>query len=315
MIAWLLLALGVALRAEQAETWTKVTSPYFTILTPADEHTARAWAVELEEFRRGMQSFVPVPVEKLRPVTVVLFANEKAMEPYLPLENGHPARMGGYFARADEINTIMLSLEGNREEVRHTIYHEAVHWYLSAFEGPMPLWLGEGLAELYATFELTGAKTYTVGNLIGSYVTLLRREPFMPLVRLFGTGRESLLYNEGTRASIFYAQSWALVHYLFYGESSPGRESILQYLHLLALNQSADEAFQQAFGATHGEIEKRLRTYIMRGSYRKHRYKRSTDDLSRLVKVSKASPGDVDLAQGALLLGSRSPEAAEASLR
>ncbi|HEY1109913.1 MAG TPA: hypothetical protein VGE76_14790, partial [Opitutaceae bacterium] len=88
--AGLLLALGVALRAEQPETWTKVTSPYFTILTPAGESTAREWAVELEEFRRGMQAFVPVPVDKLRPVTVVLFATEKAMEPYLPLENGHP---------------------------------------------------------------------------------------------------------------------------------------------------------------------------------------------------------------------------------
>lgn len=315
VLAGLMLALGVALRAEQAETWTKVTSPYFTILTPAGESTAREWAVELEEFRRGMQAFVPVPVDKLRPVTVVLFATEKAMEPYLPLENGHPARMGGYFVRADEINTIMLSLEGNREEVRHTIYHEAVHWYLSAYDGPMPLWLGEGLAELYATFELNDAKNYTMGNLIGPYVTLLRREPFMPLVRLFGTGRESLLYNEGTRASIFYAQSWALVHYLFYGENSPGRESILRYLQLLATDQSADAAFQQAFGATHGEIEKRLRTYIMRGSYRKHRYKRAADDLSRLVKVAKASPGDVDLALGALLLGSRSPEAAEVNLR
>lgn len=313
--AWLLVALAALLRAEPVETWTKVTSPYFTILTPAAEGTAREWAVELEEFRRGMQAFVPVPVDKLRPVTVVLFANEKAMEPYLPLENGHPARMGGYFVRDDGINTIMLSLEGNREDVRHTIYHEAVHWYLSAFDGPMPLWLGEGLAELYATFELTDARHYTMGNLIGPYVMLLRREPFMPLVRLFGTGRESLLYNEGTRASIFYAQSWALVHYLFYGESSPGRESILRYLQLLAADQSHDAAFQQAFGATHGEIEKRLRTYIMRGSYRKHRYKRSADDIVRLLKIAKASPGDVDLAKGALLLGSRSPEAAEVSLR
>lgn len=314
MVMGTLAALTALARAGTPEIWTKVTSPHFTILTPADEATARAWAVELEQFRRGLQTIVPVPVEHLRPVTVVLFKTQRAMEPYLPLENGQPANMGGFFVRADEINTIMLSLAGEKEEIRHTVFHEAVHWYLSAFGGPMPLWLGEGLAELYATFELTSAKTYTIGKPIDSYVSLLRREPFMPLTRLFGTGRESLLYNEGNRTSIFYAQSWALVHYVFHGEGSPGRQAILRYLTLLPTARSEDEAFETAFGATYGAFEARLRNYIRRGSYRPHRYRRATGDISRLLKVSRAAPGDLELAQGSLLLGARNPEAAEPHL-
>lgn len=312
--AWLLCWVG-SLFGATPEVWKKVTSPHFTILTPADEATARAWAGELEQFRRGLQAIVPVPAEKLRPVTVVLFKTTRAMEPYLPLENGRPARLGGYFVRADEINTMTLSLDAGKEETRHTIFHEAVHWHLSAFEGPMPLCLGEGLAELYATFELTDAKTYTFGRPINSYVAMLRREPFMPLVRLFGTGRESLLYNEGTRASIFYAQAWALVHYMFYGEGSPGRDAILRYLTLLPTARSADEAFETAFGASYGAVEKRLREYIQRGSYRMHRYPRSTDDIARLLQASQVAPGDLELAQGSLLLGANQPELAEAHLR
>ncbi|MES2695571.1 MAG: tetratricopeptide repeat protein [Verrucomicrobiota bacterium] len=305
----------MALRGAPADVWTKVTSPHFTILTSAGESTAREWATVLEEFRRGMQAIVPVPVDKLRPVTVVLFKTDKAMEPYLPLEKGKPARIGGYFVRANEINVIMLSLDGGDEEVRHTIFHEAVHWHLSAFEGPMPLWLGEGLAELYATFKLTDEKTYTFGAPLTHAIRLLRREPLMPLSRLFGTGTESLLYNEGDRASIFYAQSWALVHFILFGEGSPGRDSIMRYLELLPTAQSADEAFVTAFGTNHGAIEKRLRTYIMRGSYRMHRYPRTTADIAKLLKVSRAAPGDIEQAKGLLLLGAQKTEAAEASLR
>lgn len=309
-----LLILADAGRAAVAEAWTKVASPHFTILTPAEPATARAWALELEQFRRGLQAIVPVDTAKLRPVTVVLFASERAMEPYLPLENGQPARLGGHFVRADEINTIMLSL-GPKEETRHTVFHEAVHWHLSAFDGPMPLWLGEGLAELYATFELTDANTYTFGTPIEHYVALLRREPFMPLVRLFGIGRESLLYNEGTRTSIFYAQSWALVHYIFYGEGSPGGETMMRYLRLLPTARSADEAFEAAFGASYGAVEKRLVEYIRRGSYRKYSYKRATDDIAKLLQTTRAEPGDLEVAQGSLLIGAQKLEQAEAYLR
>lgn len=315
MVMGTLAALTALARAGTPEIWTKVTSPHFTILTPADEATARAWAVELEQFRRGLQTIVPVPVEHLRPVTVVLFKTQRAMEPYLPLENGQPANMGGFFVRADEINTIMLSLAGEKEEIRHTVFHEAVHWYLSAYEGPMPLWLSEGLAELYATFELRDAKTYSFGNPINHYRVLLLRGGFMPLSRLFGIGRESLLYNEGTRTSIFYAQSWAFVHYLFYGEGSPGSGAILRYLQLLSTAPSPDEAFEEAFGTTHGAIEQKLRSYIARGTYRRHVYPRSTDDITRLLKTEPAAPGDVEVAQGSLLIGAQKLEDAETYLR
>jgi tetratricopeptide (TPR) repeat protein len=311
LAVWVLVA---AASAAGEAAWTKVTTPHFTILTPTGAATAREWALELEQFRRGLQTIVPVPAERLRPVTVVLFARARDMEPYLPLENGKPARLGGFFVRSDEINTIMLSLGGERDDTRHTVYHEAVHWHLSAFEGPMPLWLGEGLAEVYATFELGRDGTYAFGNPIPFYLALLRREAFMPLPRLFGTGRDSLLYNEGTRASIFYAQAWAFVHYLFFGEGSPGPGAILNYLKLLRTTDNPDDAFAQALGASHGEIERRLAEYVRRGRYRVHRYARTTDELAGQLKAVPAQPADLELAKGALLLGARNPEAAEPHL-
>jgi tetratricopeptide (TPR) repeat protein len=297
-------------RAEE-ETWVKAVTDHFTILTTEGEDAASKWAIELEQFRRGLQTAVPVPAERLRPVTVVLFRNARAMEPYSPLERGKPAKIGGFFVRANDINTIMLSAARNAAETRQVIFHEAVHWHLSAREGYMPLWLGEGLAEVYATFEVRNAKSYAFGAAMEDHVGLLRQESLLPLPKLINVGRDSLLYNEGTRTGIFYAQSWAFVHYLLYGDGSPGRAAVQRYLELLAEARSPDDAFLAAFGAGYAEFEVRLRRYISGGRYHKHVYSRVTADIVRAVKIAPALPADVALAKGSLLLGARSAEDAE----
>ena len=52
----------------------------------------------------------PVPVARLRPVTVVLFRNDRTMEPYLPLENGRPAKLGGFFVSFMSGNSTRLAV-------------------------------------------------------------------------------------------------------------------------------------------------------------------------------------------------------------
>jgi tetratricopeptide (TPR) repeat protein len=293
------------------ETWVKAVTEHFTILTPAGEPVARKWAIELEQFRRGLQHAMPVPVERLRPVTVVLFKNDRAMEPFMPVDNGRTIRIGGFFVRANDINTIMLSISGNADETRHVIFHEAVHWHLSAREGFIPVWLGEGLAEVYATFEMRDSKSYAFGAAMDDHVARLRSDALLPLPKLLGIGRDSLLYNESTRTSIFYAQAWAFMHFLFFGEKSPGRSAVQRYLELLPIVRSPDDAFFAAFGGDHASLEKQLRSYIENGRYNKHIYTQSTHDIARQLKVSPAGPADVALAKGSLLLGARSPEDAE----
>lgn len=314
-IGLLVLALACAAAGTCAdEAWIKVATPHFTILTPAGESVARKWAVELEQFRRGLQATVPVAPERLRPVTVVLFGSERAMEPFVPLERGKPARIGGMFVRANDINTIMLSVARPARETRHVIFHEAVHWHLSALEVAMPLWLVEGLAELYATFTLPDAKSYAFGTPMAPYVAQLQGGNFLPLPQLLAIERDSLLYNEGTRAGIFYAQSWAFVHFLFYGADSPGPESVRRFLALRQAGRAPDAAFAEAFGGNYEQLEARLRRYVREGSYHTHVYPRRDGPAERLV-ISAATAADLELAKGALLFGTRSPEEARPHLR
>ncbi|MDO8539449.1 MAG: DUF1570 domain-containing protein [Opitutaceae bacterium] len=278
-LAMLTLAIGFGAATSAGtsaeERWSKITTDHFTILTPASEAVARTWTVELEEFRRGLQHLVPVAAGRVRPVTVVLFRQDRAMEPYLPREKGHPARLGGLFVRANDVNTIMLSLARDAAETRRVIFHEAAHWHFSALDGAMPLWLGEGLAELYATFQLLEGSRYSFGAAIPEHVRQLQHTRLLPLAQLLSIDRESLLYNEGTRATIFYAESWAFVHYLFHGENSPGRGSVARYLKLLEAGRGAEDAFREGFGGNYAALEEQVRRYVRSGRYHTHIYKRA----------------------------------------
>jgi hypothetical protein len=241
----------------------------------------------------------------------VLFKENRAMEPFAPVENGRPVKIGGFFVRANDINTIMLSVARNDSDTRKVIFHEAVHWHLSAREGFMPLWLAEGLAEVYATFEMSKAKTYAFGAEFEAHVARLREDSLLPLPKLVGIGRDSLLYNEGTRTSIFYAQSWAIVHFLYFGQNSPGRAAVHRYLELLPVVRSPDDAFLTAFGADYATLEQQLRRYVSTVATTNMFTTIHTDDVAPAVEGDAAAQADIELAQGSLLLGARSPEDAE----
>jgi tetratricopeptide (TPR) repeat protein len=195
------------------------------------------------------------------------------------------------------------------------IFHEAVHWHLSAHEGYMPPWLAEGMAELYSSFELPDEKTYAFGATIKEHLALLNRGKLLPLAQLVNTGRDSILYNEGNRANIFYAESWAFVHFLFHGEFSPGKEAVQRYVELMPTAASTEAAFTEAFGANYAGVEQRFRDYIQHGFARKYSYPRATEDIAKLLKFATASPAELELAKGSLLLGTRGAEVAEPILQ
>jgi tetratricopeptide (TPR) repeat protein len=303
-----------SLQAAAPEKWIKLSMPPFTILTAADEASARKWVVELQEFRRGLQDLIPVSEQDLRPVTVVLFKTDEAMDAYRPLENGNPKRVAGLFVRANDINTIMLSVGRYASETRHLIFHEAVHWHLSAVDASLPLWFSEGLAELYSTFELTDASHYAFGTPIVEHDRLLNRIKPLPLAQLVTVRSDSLLYNEGARASVFYAESWAFLHMLSYGQPVSPTNVIGSYMDLLKSGQAPQQAFTNVFGADYAELDKKLKKYLHARFVKKRLYPRVIQTNAPAV-LTDATVGEIELAKGSLLAGSRTPAEAEPHLR
>jgi tetratricopeptide (TPR) repeat protein len=248
-----------------AETrWTMVRTPGLTVLGDQSAGSLRRIATEMEQFRAVVGTLFPKAERPLAlPTMVFVFGERKDAQPFVPLgAGGKPAQVAGYFSRGQDMNTILMSLEGV-DEASLIVYHEYTHLLIGSAVRSIPVWLNEGLAEYYSTYTLaSGGRSADIGRPIARHIALLR-ERYTPLADLIAVDRTSDLYNEGQRRSIFYAQSWALVHYLM-AEMKGGPAAINRYASAIASGATPNDAFREAFGATPKAFDAQLRAYVHR---------------------------------------------------
>jgi len=262
----LLVAIWIGGRAPlSAGKWTKVQAANFTFIGDASEKTMRGIAQKLEQFREALgRAFGSAGVRAPAPTIVFVFANDRSFTPYKPKFQGKPVEVAGYFQGSENLNYIALNGEG-REDDFGTIFHEYTHSIVSSTAGSLPAWLNEGLAEYYKTFEVRdGGKALLLGRADGDHLASLKAT-FMPLAELTAVQQMSKVYNEGDRRGIFYAESWAVVHYLL---GNPARDGQLaNYIRQLRAGTSPADAFPVAFKTDLQTFETELRTYLRRFTF------------------------------------------------
>jgi hypothetical protein len=129
----------------------------------------------------------------------------------------------------------------------------------------LPIWLNEGLADLYSSLELHGQQAM-VGRPLESRVMTLSQQQWMDWNALFAVRYDSPFYNEKDKMSIFYAQSWALTHMLAMSPAyMPGFSS---FLLAVANGLSTPEALQKVYGKTVLETGKDVAAYVRQTSLR-----------------------------------------------
>ncbi|MCI0661227.1 MAG: DUF1570 domain-containing protein, partial [Acidobacteria bacterium] len=231
------------------ETWLSVRSKHFLLVGNAGEKDIRKVGVRMEQFRDVFSRiFTKSKASSSIPMTVIVFKNDNSFKPYKPLYQGKPASISGYFQPGEDVNYILLTSELRETNPYAVIFHEYVHALTSDNSRPLPPWLSEGIAEYYSSFEVeSNEKKVWLGKAIANHVYYLREQKFLPLQRLFEVDHRSPEYNERERKGVFYAQSWALVHYLLLGNKSKWQPQFLQFVNALAAGRPVDDSFKQIF--------------------------------------------------------------------
>lgn len=98
------------------------------------------------------------------------------------------------------------------------LLHEYVHLLTEAHVPDAPGWLNEGLSEFWGALVVEGGQVI-VGRPPAPHLKLLRTRTWLPLDEVDAQQRGELLLDSA-RASMFYAQSWAMVHYLLMGRNA-----------------------------------------------------------------------------------------------
>jgi tetratricopeptide (TPR) repeat protein len=249
--------------------WVEVTTPHFTVLSDANEKQARHVAGQFERMRGVFHTLFPTATADTgAPIVVLALRNRQdfqSIEPEAYLGKGK-LDLAGLFLRAPDKNYILLRLDAEGEHPFATVYHEYTHLMLSKADEWLPLWLNEGLAEFYQNTQID-EKDALLGQASTNNILYLRQERLIPLPVLFAVDHTSSYYHEDQKGSVFYAESWALVHYLTITDREKNTHRLQDYTHLLASHVDPALAAQQAFGDLK-QLEKALAFYVQQGSFK-----------------------------------------------
>lgn len=255
--------------------WVKVRSKNFQLLGNASEKEIRAAAAKLERFRETFrQFFTDVNFDSTVPVNVVVLGSDESFPNFRPFnEDGKKTdSVKGYFQSGETANYIVLSVADGKTPDYRRVFHEYAHFLINENLGRshVPPWLNEGLAEYFETAEIENDRSAALGGWRDEHLLLLRANKLIPFEAFFEADYYSLRRQGNHGASLFYAQAWALTHYLMRGSDGGAARSaeLNKYTQLVLSGKSHKYAFAEAFQTDYAAMERELKKYIEQKNFR-----------------------------------------------
>jgi len=300
LAALTVLGLSVLSRASAAERpWLKLQATRFGMVSQLGEQSTRQWAGEFDQFIDAMHQLYAVKDVELLPLTVVLFDQARDFAPYHSKGAFGGANVAGFFGNQGTWSVIGLARQATSADTRRTVYHEAVHWFLSAAATQPPPWFEEGIAEVFSTFEVKSGKARW-GAAIQDDVDYLRDYGIQPLDEFLRIVKSDVLHTQG-----YYPQAWLFMHYMMFGDNGANLPKFREFLRLRR-ETDLDTAFAQAFGKTYKDVTAELRAYLQGGRYRMALL--DTTDHSAEMTTEHAPPAAVEFALARLAVAGGNDE-------
>ncbi len=248
------------------------------------------------------------------PIVVLALRNKKdfeALEPTAYLAKGS-LNLAGWFMRAPDKSYILLRLDEPGEHPYAMVYHEYTHYMLRKNEEWLPLWLNEGLAEFYQNSNIQD-KEVMLGEPSSDDILYLRQHPLIPLATLIRVDHQSPYYHDEQKGSIFYAESWALTHYIQITDKEHNAYRLNDYAQRLIAHEDPVVAAQEAFGDL-GQLQRALNSYVSQFSFKAFRMNSGVGIDPTAFPAKSASGAEADAVRADVLVYSNRPKEAESLL-
>jgi tetratricopeptide (TPR) repeat protein len=276
--------------AIDAAPWHRVTTPHFLLIGDVPARTLRGLAVDLEALESLLGALNPDQSVLSPPAQVIVFAEQAAFARHAPLVAGaRPAPVSGFFLSHPHGDFVVVSAAAERD-VHRVLYHEVLHRFVRHHLPEAPLWLNEGLAEFYSTLEVTHGEAW-LGRQVVDHVVRLQRGERRPLAELLEIASGAHAEEDAVQESAFYAESWALVHYLLLAEDG-GRAALARYAGRLRAGEDPVTAFTAEFGDL-VSLDRRIEQELHRAPREPLRV--DVRDSTRYAELQAPSVGPADL--------------------
>lgn len=212
-------------------------------------------------------------VERARlDVTIFYFRSVEDFRAYSATAYAKNEFFRGYYTARPDRAVIALGPTTDPDGSQRLIFHEYVHHLFRVAEEDPPVWFNEGMAEFLAGIQLDGS-SIEVGRPHANRLRALRGEKLLPLETLFGVTHDSPIYRSSDHTGVFYAESWALLHYWYCGETNFPADAVNRFVRVASNRKTAAAAdlrglFRECFGIDFPEMQRRLERYVESGAYR-----------------------------------------------
>jgi tetratricopeptide (TPR) repeat protein len=297
-----IIASVMPLRAEQH--WISLTTPHFEMYTTNGAGSGTRALQVFERVRAFFLEASPTKQAPDTPVRIIAFRSEKEFTPYRP--NGGAT---AYYQRSRKRDYIVMQ-DLSTDNYR-TAVHEYTHLIVEHAGMQLPIWLNEGLADLYSSLEPRGDQTI-VGRPLEGHLQLLMQEKWLDLSLLTSVQQDSPYYNERNKMAIFYAQSWALTHMLALGKEY--HAGFPRFLSAICSGKSAEMSLANVYGKTLGQVRDDLNGYFRKATIQVSVFDIKMEKVNLQPRIADLTPLHTELALTDLL-ASQPRKGAEAKSR
>jgi tetratricopeptide (TPR) repeat protein len=208
------------------------------------------------------------------PITVIALKSDKQYGMVAPAKQSMAA--GFYVPGSDRVYIVLNLFEA---DPWRSVAHPLAHYLLNYNYPPAQGWFDEGLAEYFGSIQIgrqveIGGDPELAPEWHEDIFDELRRDPNTPqsltqlvsspvwlsMVDLFTMKHDGSGAREGTHNTLYYAQSWMVVHYLVNKNKMPEAGMYFD----LVLNQKVpvEKAMVQAFDLSPEQMEEAVKTYF-----------------------------------------------------
>jgi hypothetical protein len=255
----------------------ELTTPEFVVVSDLSDTKTRRVADDISGFQAVVALFTAGEDLKPKLPTRIYALSNRDWDDYArPWEN-----VVGLFHPSAFANDIVFDAKADFIDASRTVFHEYLHYVLgnsSAFN--YPAWYEEGLAEVLSTVEFSGDRVIVGRVPIDRWFTI-GVSKWLPIQQMFAVRRDSPEYRSHKVAPAFYAQSWALIHYVMF-ENTELSKNVTAYVTAFGRGESPETAFAEAFGGDYTQLDAALSRYAHRPQFHYMEIKRAS--------LSKSAP-------------------------
>ncbi len=270
LMATLLIALALTLLTT-TPSWaaTRAESDNFILISDANVDGAEILR-DLERFRRAVISDLGLTTRTdPQKLTLSIIDDTRVFEAVTP--GGITAAIYLRSAAGEDIvigysedpdHFLHRALE--RDWLRLVLRHEVVHHIMEErYPRKLPIWLGEGMADYYATYDHDGENLAVFGRALPDEDELTRVGSWLPMRTIIESMAQYPDYAAATTDSLFraqrlyYGQSWALAHFVM--TEPGGLANIHRFVDGWDEASDSEDSFERVFGLRYGPLEERVR--------------------------------------------------------